>query len=82
LSPPPGQAVGQESRDTQSVVNRCASRENGAEDQVKSARGKPLQIDMAPVDAAQLMSAFGTVEPRFANLMLSSIINTARDGAN
>jgi hypothetical protein len=47
---------------------------------VKSARNKPLQFNLEPVDAERLMSAFGTVEPGFANLMLTSIINAACDG--
>jgi hypothetical protein len=81
--PPPGQATKQELRDTPTPANTCERRErNALKIRVKSARGKRLQIDMEPVDAAQLMSAFRTVEPRFANLMLSSIINIARDGAD
>jgi hypothetical protein len=47
---------------------------------VKSARDKPLQINLEPVDAERLMSAFGTVEPGFANLMLTGLINAACDG--
>jgi hypothetical protein len=46
---------------------------------VKSAPGKPLNIDMQPIDAVRLMSAFGTAEPGFASLMLSGIINAACD---
>jgi hypothetical protein len=31
-------------------------------------------------DAARLLSGFGTLEPGFASLMLSAVINTACDG--
>jgi len=41
---------------------------------VKSARGRPLDIDMEPVDAVRFLSAFSTTEPDFANLLLSGII--------
>ena len=44
---------------------------------VKSAPGKPLNVDIQPIDAVRLMSAFGTAEPGFATLMLSGIINAA-----
>jgi hypothetical protein len=44
---------------------------------VKSVPGKPLKIDMEPNDAVRLLSAFGTAEAGFANLMLSGIINAA-----
>src|SRR5215470_10615777 len=46
----------------------------------KPVPGKPLKIDMQPIDAVRLLSAFGTLEPGFASLMLSSVINTACDG--
>jgi hypothetical protein len=46
---------------------------------VKSVRG-PLDIDIEPVDAVRLLSAFGTAEPGFASLMLSGIINAACEG--
>jgi hypothetical protein len=47
---------------------------------VKSARGKPLNVSIEPIELARLMSAFGTAEPGFANLMLGNIINAACDG--
>jgi hypothetical protein len=47
---------------------------------VKSANGKPLNVSIEPIELARLMSTFGTAEPGFANLMLSSIINAACDG--
>jgi hypothetical protein len=47
---------------------------------VKSVGGKPLDIDMEPIDALRLLSAFGTAEPGFASLMLSGIINAACEG--
>ena len=40
---------------------------------VKSVPGKPLKIDMEPNGALRLLSAFGTAEAGFANLMLSGI---------
>ena len=43
----------------------------------KPVPGKPLKIDMQPIDAARLLSALGTLEPGFASLMLSAVINTA-----
>jgi len=46
----------------------------------KPVPGKPLKIDMQPIDALRLLSAFGTLEPGFASLMLSAVINTACDG--
>jgi len=47
---------------------------------VKSVPCKPLDVDMQPIDAVRLVSAFGTAEPSFATLMLSGIINAACDG--
>ena len=47
---------------------------------LKSMPGKPLGIDMEPIDALRLLSTFGTAEPGFANLMLSGLINAACDG--
>jgi hypothetical protein len=47
---------------------------------VKSAPGKQLNLDVQPIDAVRLISAFGTAEPSFASLMLSGIINAACDG--
>jgi hypothetical protein len=47
---------------------------------VKSVRGRPLDIDMEPVDAVRLLSAFGTAEPGFVSLMLNGIINAACEG--
>jgi hypothetical protein len=44
---------------------------------LKSVPGKPLEIDMEPNDAVRLLSAFGTPDAGFANLMLSGIINAA-----
>ena len=47
---------------------------------VKSAPGKPLDLNMEPIDAARLVSAFGTAEPSFASWMLNAMINAACDG--
>jgi hypothetical protein len=47
---------------------------------VKSVPGKPLGIDMEPIDAMRLLSTFGTVESGFASSMLSGLINAACDG--
>jgi hypothetical protein len=49
---------------------------------VKSARGKPLNVSIEPIEFARLMSAFGTAETGFANLMLGNIINAACDGGS
>jgi len=46
---------------------------------VKSVPGKLLKIDIEPIEAVRLLSAFGTVEPGFVNLMLSGVINVACD---
>jgi hypothetical protein len=46
----------------------------------KAASGKPLEIHMKPIDAQRLLSAFGTPEASFANLMLTGILNAACDG--
>jgi hypothetical protein len=46
----------------------------------KSVRGKPLEIDMQPIDAVRLLSAFGTAESDFASLMLCGVINAACEG--
>jgi len=47
---------------------------------VKSVPCKPLDVDMQPIDAVRLVSAFGTAEPSFASWMLNGIINAACDG--
>jgi hypothetical protein len=46
---------------------------------VKSAHGKPLNVSIEPIDLVRL-TAFGTTESGFANLMLNNIINVACDG--
>jgi hypothetical protein len=48
---------------------------------VKSCAKKPLEISFERGEAELLMSAFGTVELRFANLMLGNVINAACDGS-
>jgi hypothetical protein len=48
---------------------------------VKSVPGKPLDVDMQPIDAVRLVSAFGTAEPSFASWMLNGIINAACNGS-
>ena len=47
---------------------------------MKSVPCKPLDVDMQPIDAVRLVSAFGTAEPSFASWMLNGIINAACDG--
>ena len=42
---------------------------------VKSVPGKSLKIEMEPIDGVRLLSAFGTADAGFANLMLSGLIN-------
>ena len=46
---------------------------------MKSAPGKPLEIDMKPIDVDRLLSAFGTAEWGFASLMISGVIDAACD---
>jgi hypothetical protein len=48
---------------------------------LRSVRGKPLGIDIEPIDAVRLLSTFGTAECGFAHLMLHSLINAACDGS-
>jgi hypothetical protein len=48
---------------------------------VKSAPGKPLEIDMKPIDVDRFLSAFGTAEWGFANLMISGVIDAACDNS-
>src|SRR4051812_32347669 len=49
----------------------------------KAAPGNPLTIrELSPIQLARFMSAFGTVEPAFANLMLSGLLNAACDGSS
>jgi hypothetical protein len=43
----------------------------------QSGQGKSLKYDIKPAEVLQLISAFGTAEPKFAGLMLSAIIDTA-----
>jgi hypothetical protein len=50
---------------------------------LKSARGKPLNVNIEPKEFARLMSALGTGEPGFANPdALGNIINAACDGGS
>jgi hypothetical protein len=80
-APPPRQAAERELGDTRTSGNGRAHRDRKAPKiTVNSAPGKPLNIDMQPIDAVRLMSAFGTTEPGFATLMLSGIINAACGG--
>ena len=46
---------------------------------VKSMPGKPLSIDVRDIDTVRLLSAFGTADPGFANLMLTGIVNAGCD---
>jgi len=45
-----------------------------------SAPGEPLNLDYSRVEAARLMATFGTLNPGFANLMLTGLLNAACDG--
>lgn len=49
--------------------------------EAKSAPGRPLKIDMQPIDVERLLYAFGTAQPGFALLMLDGIINAACVGS-
>jgi len=72
-APPPRQATERELGDTRTSGNGRAHRDRKAPKiTVNSAPGKPLNIDMQPIDAVRLMSAFGTAEPGFATLMLDT----------
>ena len=44
---------------------------------VKSVPGKPLEIELEPIEAVRLLSTFGTADPGFASLMLSGLINAS-----
>jgi hypothetical protein len=82
VSSPPDQATEQASCDIRASDNQCKRRERKAPKiEVKSHQGKPLQISLEPGETERLMSAFGTVELRFANLMLGNVINAACDGS-
>ena len=66
-APPPRQATERELGDTRTSGNGREHRDRKAPKiTVNSAPGKPLNIDMQPIDAVRLMSAFGTAEPGFA----------------
>lgn len=63
-------------------VERARTRRRSPHVQVKSGRGKPVDIGYASdTDGLRLMSAFGTAEPGFANLMLDGLLNAACDGS-
>ena len=80
-APLPRQATERELGDKRTSGNGREQRDRKAPKiTVKSAPGKPLNVDMQPIDSVRLMSAFGTAEPGFATLMLSGIINAACDG--
>jgi hypothetical protein len=49
---------------------------------LQSAPGKPLNLDYSPIDGARLMATFGTLDPGFANLMLTGLLNAACDGGS
>jgi len=62
--------------------NARSSGNGGGEKQVKAPKiklespaGKSLKIEMEPIDGVRLLSAFGTADAGFANLMLSGLIN-------
>src|SRR5262249_44305472 len=46
---------------------------------LKAMPGKQLGIEIEPIDAVRLLSAVGTAEPGFANLVLSGLISVACD---
>ena len=77
-SPLPRQGTERELGDTRTSGSGREQRDRKAPKiTVKSAPGKPLNVDIQPIDVVRLMSAFGTAEPGFATLMLSGIINAA-----
>ena len=52
-------------------------REKTAPKITQSGRDKSLKYEIEPADALRLISVFGTVEPEFAKLMLTALINAA-----
>src|SRR5215470_9652796 len=61
--------------------NARSSGNGGGEKQVKAPKiklkspaGKSLKIEMEPIDGVRLLSAFGTADAGFANLMLTGLI--------
>jgi hypothetical protein len=70
---------GSELQEARMFMNAREQRRKPPTITVKSRPGKPLNIDMQDIDAVRLLSAFGTADPGFANLMLSGIINAACD---
>src|SRR4051812_23527278 len=41
--------------------------------------GGPVEVDLEPIEAVRLLSAFGTAELSFASLMLNGVINVTCD---
>src|SRR5690242_9646885 len=81
---PPTSETGSLSKDEErakALLKRDRGSQRAPRISVKSARNKPLQISLEPDEADRLMSAFGTVELGFADLMLAGIINAACDGS-
>lgn len=70
-----------EKQELTAMYERERTRPRAPRIEVKSARGKPLQIGQPSIiDDARLLAAFGTAEPGFASLMLTGLLNAACDG--
>jgi len=71
----------EERKEIREFLRRKRDRPHAPKARVKSARGKPLDVDFpSPVDLSRFMSVFGTNEMAFANLMLAGIVNAACEG--
>jgi hypothetical protein len=71
----------EERKELRVFLRRKCDRPHAPKARVKSARSKPLDVDfLSPVELTRFMSAFGTNEMAFANLMLNGIVNAACEG--
>src|SRR6266581_2619126 len=71
----------EERKEIREFLRRKRDRPHAPKARVKSARGKPLDVDFpSPVDLSRFMSVFGTNEMAFANLMLAGIVSAACEG--
>jgi hypothetical protein len=72
-----------EREEIRQFVDRKRDRRRAPKAQVKSEPRKPLDVDFpSPVELTRFMSAFGTSEAAFANLMLYGILNAACEGGS
>jgi len=71
-----------ETREIRALLGeRYRTRRRAPQVNVQSAPGKSLKLDYSsPIVLARLLATFGTLDPGFANLMLSGLLNAACDG--